>query len=383
MRAFIVHAEADRQAAEDLRAALATRGLRAEIETGERGFAHLQTGDVVVALWSGQSVFSPYRLHMEKRLLDAWADERLVLVKLDHSILPVGLRDLPAIDASFVQARGLKTWPEVERAVRAAMAPPVEPAPPPMPAVAEEPRGVGSGGPPGSYPPAAPAAPKAKAAVPPARPADARGGSGPLLALLLVAGLGAAGVALGLRYLGPDLAPGGMGALGLVVLIALVWAVLSGRRKRGKGPKAAARAAASASPPQPQPGERLFVSYAHADADRVTPVVAAVEQTGRPVWIDKAGIQAGEGWAGEIVRAIKSAKGVVVMCSPRAFDSDHIKREVYLADRYRKPMLPVFIEEASPPEDFEYFFAGVQWLELFKLPEAERPLAVARALAAV
>lgn len=68
---------------------------------------------------------------------------------------------------------------------------------------------------------------------------------------------------------------------------------------------------------------------------------------------------------------------------PRAFESDHIKREVYLADRYKKPMLPVFIAEAAPPEDFEYFFAGVQWLELFKLPEADRSAAIGKALAAV
>jgi hypothetical protein len=74
---------------------------------------------------------------------------------------------------------------------------------------------------------------------------------------------------------------------------------------------------------------------------------------------------------------------VMVMCSPSAFESDHIKREVYLADRYKKPMLPVFIADAKPPEDFEYFFAGVQWLELFKLPEADRAAAIGKALAAV
>ena len=108
-----------------------------------------------------------------------------------------------------------------------------------------------------------------------------------------------------------------------------------------------------------------------------------VEACGRGVWIDKGGIAAGEGWAGEIVRAIKAAGGVMVMCSSRAFESDHVKREIYLADRYRKPMLPVFLEDAQPPEDFEYFFAGVQWLELFRLPEAERAGAVERALSAV
>jgi len=49
----------------------------------------------------------------------------------------------------------------------------------------------------------------------------------------------------------------------------------------------------------------------------------------------------------------------------------------------KKPMLPVFIAEAQPPEDFEYFFAGVQWLELFKLAVADRPAAISKALLVV
>ena len=131
------------------------------------------------------------------------------------------------------------------------------------------------------------------------------------------------------------------------------------------------------------PDGAVFISYAHDDNDRVEPVVRIVKSNGREVWIDKGGIQAGDGWAGEIVRAIKSAGGVMVMCSQSAFESDHIKREIYLADRYKKQILPIFLEPAQPPEDFEYFFAGVQWLELFKLPEADRAGAIGRALAAV
>jgi hypothetical protein len=172
----------------------------------------------------------------------------------------------------------------------------------------------------------------------------------------------------------------------LVVVIAI--AVFA---KPKRAPDSAPRAKVANAPaptPAPEvpaaaPPGGIFISYAHADHAQVEPVVKAVEATAGKVWIDKGGIQAGEGWAGEIVRGIKGAKRVMIMCSPNAFESDHIKREVYLADRYKKPMLPVFIAEAQPPEDFEYFFAGVQWLELFKLPEAERPAAIGKALGAV
>ena len=61
---------------------------------------------------------------------------------------------------------------------------------------------------------------------------------------------------------------------------------------------------------------------------------------GNTFWLDQQNISGGEGWAGEIVRAIKAAKGVLVMCSKAAFESDHVKREIYLADRYRKETRP-------------------------------------------
>ena len=98
--------------------------------------------------------------------------------------------------------------------------------------------------------------------------------------------------------------------------------------------------------------------------------------------MDHKNIAAGDNWAGEIVRAIRGAADVVVMCSKAAFESDHVKREIYLADRYKKRLVPVFIEDATPPEDFEYFFAGVQLLKLFETPEAERPQALVAALGA-
>jgi hypothetical protein len=127
----------------------------------------------------------------------------------------------------------------------------------------------------------------------------------------------------------------------------------------------------------------VFVSYARADSAIVIPVCEAVRAQGPSLWLDKEGIGAGESWAGEIVRAIKTVRGVAVMCSKAAFESDHVKREIYLADRYKKHLLPVFIEEATPPEDFEYFFAGVQHLKLHETPEAERGPVMAKALAGV
>lgn len=361
MTVFIAHAEADREVAEALGKFLERRGLFVEMEDGVRGFRAVQAADTVVALWSKDMVSSPHRLPFEKRTMEAWADEQLVLVKLDRAFSPVGLRDLPAIDASLDAQRDIG-WAAVAKVAQDARQ-----------RSASAGSGVAAGS--SSQAPSSPA-PARKMQAP-----AAEGGSALLLLLPLVLLL----IGGGLYVLAtqPDLLarlpvnayqatlPIG-GAVLALVLIGFVW--LARRR-----PKSGASSSAGAAPA----GEQLFVSYAHADNMAVVPVVEAVQAQGRSVWLDRRGIAAGAGWAGEIVRAIKNAKGVIVMCSAQAFESDHVKREVYLADRYKKPMVPVFLEAAAPPEDFEYFFAGVQWLELHKTPEGERAAAIAQALKAV
>lgn len=370
MTVFIAHAEADRPAAEALEKFLERRGLFVELEDGARGFRHVQNADTVVALWSKNTVFSPYRLLIEKRTLEAWADEQLVMVKLDHAFSPVGLRDLTSIDASFEAQRDI-AWAAVAKTAQDLR---VRPAPAPQ--MQEQTQASRDGG----APPPPTEAPKKKKS----------GNTGWLalffgLMVLLVVGAGVyAAVTLGYldasRLPAPDVYQlwlpigGAIAAFLLVGIVALM--ALSGRGKRKVGAEAPAGASGDG-------GDPLFVSYAHADNLAVVPVVEAVQAQGRTVWIDNKGLSGGDSWAGEIVRAIKGAKGVIVMCSKHAFESDHVKREVYLADRYKKPMVPVFIEAAPPPEDFEYFFAGVQWLELHKTPLADRAAALAKALKAV
>lgn len=401
MKVYITHAEADRTTAESLRTFLDRQGLAVELENGERGFQPRKPQDVVVALWSRESPFSPLRLSFEKQALDAWAEGRLILVKLDAHFAPVGLRDLPFIDATFENQREAVAWEEIGQRVRALPRAPVGSLPSPAPAGGRQ------------MPPPAPqrVAPAAKAGC-------ARGLA---LGLLLLAGgvataliasiwltnridsrpggwrelgrgLNEFGARHGLPSPGGSLVAGGAAIVGLISLVILVGQAAGSSKRR---PRSKSRAEAPVHGAQPRfsggaaeaSAERgapaIFVSYARVDAASVNPICEELRRQGREIWLDTQQIDAGENWAGEIVRAIKAVRGVAVMCSKAAFESDHVKREVYLADRYKRRILPVFLEEASPPEDFEYFFAGVQWLKLQDTPVAERGPAVAKALAAV
>jgi hypothetical protein len=382
MTVFVLHAPDDREAAAALEKTLERRGLFAELDDGEVAQRPVQASDAVIAVLSKNFVFSPWRLRQEQRALDAWADGRLVLVKLEHHFAPVGLRDLPAIDASFEAQREF-TWMKVAEAV------------------SDLKRAVRT-----------PAADEAGAGP---SPAPRKPAGGQILewlgALLLVApGIAAFAVtaaiwlanrigpspgtlddlrrevdSFGVRYGMPEgAAPWIFSAAMAVALIvfATIVARLVKRARGGPRSRAPVGAPAEAEAAPSMPSDAVFVSYARVNQDLVVPVIEAAQRKGRKFWLDQQGIGAGDGWAGKIVRAIKGAGGVLVMCSKAAFESDHVKREIYLADRYRKRLVPVFVEPAEPPEDFEYFFAGVQMLKLFETPEGERADAIVAAVGA-
>lgn len=381
MTVFIAHAPADRGAAEALEKAIERRGHFTELDDGVVALRPVQQGDVLVLLVSQALTFATARLRLEQRALDAWADDRLVMVKLDQGIAPVGLRDLPAVDASFEAQREFK-WNEVAEQLRDKLK---APAP-------------------------ASTAPRGRKAAPQAE-AGKRGVSfavaavlAPLLAFPGVLAIAAAVSIWFANRIGPT--PGGwpelrrgigefgarfgLGAgateIAFVLSILLTFAVIAYwltrlfARPMRAPMEIAVEAPMEAAPAPVKPSDSTFVSYARANEGVVLPVIEAAKQAGRKFWLDQQGLKPGEGWAGEIVRAIRGANGVTVMCSQAAFESDHVKREIYLADRYKKKLLPVYLEAVEPPEDFEYFFAGVQRLNLFETPETERPQAFISAL---
>jgi len=143
--------------------------------------------------------------------------------------------------------------------------------------------------------------------------------------------------------------------------------------------------------PQPQPSgaavaqsaanvSTLFVSYSHKDKKRVEPIVALIEDMGRRVWIDRTDITGQAGWAGQIVRAIRECRAVVLMTSPNSYGSDQVVRELYLAMNHKKTIVPIEIEPADLPDELQYILAPFQH---HRLSGRETREVLGRALAAV
>jgi formylglycine-generating enzyme required for sulfatase activity/serine/threonine protein kinase len=117
---------------------------------------------------------------------------------------------------------------------------------------------------------------------------------------------------------------------------------------------------------QPQ----VFVSYARHDAEQVQSIARLLEQEGATVWRDEERILGGQYYGEQIVHAIAHSRVVMLMCSPQAFQSDNVHREVLLTwDHYHRHYIPVWLCPATEiPERFRYCLTGCQWIDAHSQP---------------
>lgn len=104
----------------------------------------------------------------------------------------------------------------------------------------------------------------------------------------------------------------------------------------------------------------IFISYAREDEAFVLRLEKELQDAGRQVWIDTAGILVAEGYWERIKAAITSADNFVLILSPHSAGSEECLREVRFAQSRNKRIIPVLIAglTGSPPEEV----APINWL---------------------
>jgi hypothetical protein len=123
----------------------------------------------------------------------------------------------------------------------------------------------------------------------------------------------------------------------------------------------------------------VFVSYAHADRDRVLPVVASLQKAGFRVWFDE-GILGGEDWADAIGRAVKGCAAFVSFLSRVAAASSGCRDEVTMALNRDKRVVVVHLEDTDLPDGLELRLAKTQAILRYRLLPAAFEAKLHRAL---
>ena len=110
----------------------------------------------------------------------------------------------------------------------------------------------------------------------------------------------------------------------------------------------------------------IFISYSSIDQKIAETICDALQSRGFPCWIACRDIGPGENFQEAIVKAIRSAKLMILVFTSNANNSDEIKKEVVLAGRHRVTVVPVRVEDVVPNDALAYEFATRQWIDLFK-----------------
>ncbi len=109
------------------------------------------------------------------------------------------------------------------------------------------------------------------------------------------------------------------------------------------------------------PGQdtKVFVSYSHADASLVAPVVKLLRVNQSLVFQDIDGIRVGKRWRNEIARALAESHLVVVFWCDHANRSDEVSKEWKAAIEQGKDLLPLLLDATPLPLELSAF----QWID--------------------
>jgi hypothetical protein len=109
----------------------------------------------------------------------------------------------------------------------------------------------------------------------------------------------------------------------------------------------------------------IFISFASQDAKVARTICTALENRGFSCWISARNIQAGENFQSAIVRAIRSAKVLLLVFTANSNHSEEMTKELALASQQKLMVVPLRVENVDPSDAFAYEFATRQWIDLF------------------
>ena len=107
----------------------------------------------------------------------------------------------------------------------------------------------------------------------------------------------------------------------------------------------------------------VFISYSRYDTEVVDEFVATLEAEGFSVWIDRDGIESGEAFKRVILRAIKESQVVLFFSSEHSNQSDWTAKEIGVAVKYKKHIIPIKLDDSNFNEDVEFDLINLDFVD--------------------
>ncbi len=108
----------------------------------------------------------------------------------------------------------------------------------------------------------------------------------------------------------------------------------------------------------------IFLSHAHHDAGLALDLARALESRGARCWLSERDVPPGADYAACVVRAVEECRTLVVLVTPEADASVHVRREMDLALAARRPIIPILVGCVECSEPMRYRLSTAQWMRL-------------------
>lgn len=108
----------------------------------------------------------------------------------------------------------------------------------------------------------------------------------------------------------------------------------------------------------------VFISYSRKDIEKAHQVRSLLEGVGFNVWLDLAGIAAGDEWPAKLAEAISESDVVLMMISQASVASEYCLKEIIFAKKKNKPIIGLRLDDAILPDRIEFMLGDVQQVVL-------------------
>ncbi len=87
----------------------------------------------------------------------------------------------------------------------------------------------------------------------------------------------------------------------------------------------------------------IFISYSKQDIEFTRYLRTLLEAEGYAVWVDEARLTPSARWWKAIEQNVETCSAFVIVMSPNAYESDWVEREILLAEKEKRPIIPVLL----------------------------------------
>lgn len=112
----------------------------------------------------------------------------------------------------------------------------------------------------------------------------------------------------------------------------------------------------------------IFISYSRKDSEFVERLTQALELYGFTTWEDVKAIVGGDIWKAAISKAVRECDAFLLVLSPQSAGSDNVSKELAVATKHARRVMPVMYQACKIPDKMEYDLAELQWTDFHDMP---------------